>query len=131
MKPVMERRLRQLRSRVLVRSWAYRQRRHAHGAWFELRLVLAQAAEAYVVSAEDVRRLVEDGHRPEPAGDALQPPKVIVFATPERGAHIAGARQVPVRLGGDLLAADHLVLVPFARPATVRAASPSPPPPSA
>lgn len=113
MNPGMERRLRQLRSRVLVRSWAYRQRRHANGAWFELRRVLAEASTAYLVSAKDVQRLIEEGHLPEPAGNAFQPPKVIVFAAPDRVARIRGARPVPVRLGGELLAGEHLVLVPF------------------
>lgn len=114
MNPVIERRLRQLRSRVLVRSWAYRQRRHAQGVWFALRRVLAEASAAYVVSAEDMQRLAEEGHQTEPAGCALQLPKIIVFASPDRVARIAGAQPVPVRLGGDQLAAEHLVLVRFA-----------------
>jgi len=86
MNPVLERLLRQLRSRVLVRSWDYRQRRHARGAWFRLRRVLAEAAEAYVVSSDAARQLLAEGHRPESAGAEFQPPKVIVFVTPERAA---------------------------------------------
>ena len=116
MNPVLERRLRQLRSRVLVRSWDYRQRRHARGAWFRLRRVLAEAAEAYVVSSDAARQLLAEGHRPESAGAEFQPPKVIVFVTPERAARIPDALPVPVRLGGELLIADHLILVPFAAP---------------
>jgi len=114
MNPGLERRLRQLRSRILVRSWEYRQRRHARGAWFRLRRVLAEASAAYLVSAEEVQRLLDEGHRAEPAGDAFQPPKVIVFAAPDRVARIPGGRPVPMRLGGELLVADHVVLVPFA-----------------
>lgn len=113
MNPLMERRLRQLRSRVLVRSWEYRQRQHARGAWFRLRRVLTFAAEAYVVSPDDARQLVAEGCRPEPAGDEFEPPKQIVFATRERVARLRGARPVPVRLARDLLAATCLVLVPF------------------
>ena len=119
MNPTLERRLRQLRSRVLVRSWDYRQRRHARGAWFRLRRVLAEAAEAYVVSSDAARQLLAEGHRPESTGTEFHPPKVIVFVTPERIARIADARPVPVRLGGELLLADHLVLVPFATSASV------------
>ena len=46
---VQERRLRELRSRVLVRAFDHRQRRHARGVWFRLRRVLALAREAYAV----------------------------------------------------------------------------------
>jgi len=118
MNPLMERRLRQLRSRVLVRSWEYRQRQHARGAWFRLRRVLTFAAEAYIVSPDDARQLVAEGRRPEPAGDEFEPPKLIVFATRERVARLRGARPVPVRLTRDLLAATCLVLVPFVTPAS-------------
>ena len=47
MTEAVERRLRQLRSRVLVRAWDYRQRNHARGVWFRLRRVLAEASQAY------------------------------------------------------------------------------------
>lgn len=113
---VMERRLRQQRSRLLVRSWAYRQRRHAHGAWFRLRRLLADAAAAYLVSPDELRQLLAEGHRLEPVGDEFEPSKVIVFAARDRVARMPGARPVPVRLGGELLAATHLVLIPFAAP---------------
>jgi hypothetical protein len=113
MNPVLERRLKQQRARVLVRSWEYRQRRHARGAWFRLRRVLTDAAAAYVVSADDARQLIGEGYRAKPVGEEFEPPKVIVFAAPERVARLAHARPVPVRLGGELLLADHLVLVPF------------------
>jgi hypothetical protein len=114
MSQAMERRLRQLRSRILIRSWAYRQRRHAHGAWYELRRVLAEASAAYVVSEEDAERLLAEGHAMVAAGASLEPSKVIVLAPADRVADLASARPVPVRLAGDVLAARHLVLVPFA-----------------
>jgi hypothetical protein len=116
MTAALDRRLRELRSRLLVRSWQYRQRRSAHGVWFRLRRVLAEAAAAYVVSADDAQQLIAEGHRAEPVGDELEPRKVIVFADATRVARIANARPVPVRLSGELLRAEAVVLVPFAPP---------------
>lgn len=113
MRLALERRVRQVRSRALVRAWEYRQRNHARGAWFRLRRVSADAAEAYVVCGEDTQHLLEDGHQALAIGLEFSPPKTIVFAARERVAHGPGVRQVPVRLGAELLAAEHLVLVPF------------------
>lgn len=111
----LERRVRQKRSRTLVRAWAYRQRHHARGVWFRLRRVLAEASAAYVVSLEDARRLVAEGHSVAPVGAEIQPPRLIVFAPQERVARIASARAIEVRLSAELLAAEALVLTPFAR----------------
>jgi len=111
--PALERRARELRARVLVRSWAYRQRHHARGVWFKLRRVLAEASAAFVVAPEDAAALVAEGCRVEPVGESLEPRKVIVFAAAERVARIGSARAVPVRLGRDVLEAQHLVLTPF------------------
>lgn len=113
MSPSVERRLRQLRSRVLVRSWEYRQRRHARGVWFRLRRVLADAREAHVIPREEALKLVAEGHRPEPVGQELEPPRLILFAPGERIARIALARPVPVRLEAELLAAECLALTAF------------------
>ena len=113
MTSALERRLRQLRSRVLVRSWEYRQRRHARGVWFRLRRVLSDASEAHAVTPEEARELVREGHMPEPVGQDLQPPKLIVFAPAARVARLASARPLAVRLSADLLLAESLVLVPF------------------
>jgi hypothetical protein len=111
--PAFERRLREQRARVLVRSFDYRQRHHARGAWFRLRRVLADAAAAYIISEGDARALVEEGCRTEPVGQELAPRKLIVIASFERVARITSARPVPVRLGGALLTATCLALVPF------------------
>ena len=46
MTAVQERRLREFRSRMLVRAFDHRQRRHAR-VWFRLRRVLTFASEAY------------------------------------------------------------------------------------
>lgn len=108
-----ERRVRQLRSRVVVRSWDYRQRRHARGVWFRLRRVLADASAAYVITRGEAERLVAEGHRIEPIGQEIEPPKLIVLAPAGRVAQMASARPVPVRLGVEVLAAECLVLIPF------------------
>ena len=102
-----------MRSRLLVRSWEYRQRRHAHGVWFRLRRVLADARESYVIPAEEAERLVAEGHRLEPVGDELAPAKRILFIPADRIARIGSARPVAVRLSAELLAAECLALVPF------------------
>lgn len=109
----LERRLRQFRSRVLVRAWDYRQRRHARGVWFKLRRVLADASAAFVIPPDEGRRLIAEGHRPEPVGDELTPPRLILFVEAPRLARIDSARPVAVRLSRELLAAECLALVPF------------------
>ena len=109
----LERRVNQLRSRVLVRSWDYRQRRHARGVWFRLRRVLADASAAYVISSDEARRLIAEGYRAEPAGAEIEPPKLIVFVPAARLAQIASARPVLVRLGREWLSAECLALTPF------------------
>ena len=81
--------------------------------WFRLRRVLADAGAAYVIPEDEARTLIAEGHRPEPVGQELEPPKLIVMASSARIAQIASAQPVPVRLGGELLAATCLALTPF------------------
>lgn len=109
----LEARVRQLRSRVVIRSWVYRQRHHARGVWFRLRRVLADTSAAYVLPSDEARKLIAEGCRAEPVGDELEPPKLIVFAPAERVAQIPSARPVPVRLSGELLEAECLALTRF------------------
>ncbi len=109
-----ERRLRELRSRVLSRAWDYRQRRHARGAWFRLRRTLAGASEAHAVSAAEARQLVAEGYPLEPVGSELAPSKLIVIVPAARLRRISSARPLIVTLNADLLAAENLALVPFA-----------------
>lgn len=109
----LDRRLNQLRSRVSVRSWDYRQRRHARGVWFRLRRLLADASAAYVIPSDEARRLIAEGYRAEPVGAEIEPPKLIVIVPAGRIAQIASARPVPVRLGGEWLSAECLALTPF------------------
>ena len=42
----LERRVRQYRSRMLIRAFDYRQRHHAGGVWFRLRRLLAGTSQA-------------------------------------------------------------------------------------
>jgi hypothetical protein len=109
----LERRVAERRRRVLVRSWEYRQRDHAHGVWGRLRRVLADASAAFVISADEANALAAEGFRVEPVGSQLHPPKTILFAPADRIARVQSARAVPVRLGGELLEADYLALTPF------------------
>ena len=108
-----ERRLSELRSRVLVRALDHRQRRHARGVWFRLRRVLAAASEAYALPPDEAERLIAEGHQPEPVGGELEPPRLLFFVASERVARIASARPLAVRLSAELLSADCLALVPF------------------
>lgn len=109
----MERRLRELRSRVLVRGWEYRQRHHARGVWLRLRRVLAEAQEAFAISADEAERLLAEGHRAHPVGAEVEPPRPIVFVSRERARRLPSARPVAVRLEAELLEAEALALVPF------------------
>jgi hypothetical protein len=109
----LERRLRQLRSRLLIRSWGYRQRLLARGVWFRLRRALADASEAYAIPVEEARALVAEGHALEPVGQDLEPPRLIVRVPAARLATVALARPLVVRLSAELLSAESLALVPF------------------
>ncbi len=113
MSEALERRARQMRSRLLRRAWDYRQRQHAAGVWFRLRRVLADAEAAYVIPETEARRLLDEGHVAERVGAELEPPKTLLFVSPERLARIDGARELPVRLDRELLAARHVALVRF------------------
>jgi hypothetical protein len=110
---VQERRLRELRSRVLVRTFEYRQRRHARGVWFRLRRLLALTSRAYAVPRQEAERLIAEGCRPDPVGWELAPSRLILVVPPSRAAQIPSARPLAVRLSAELLAAECLVLVPF------------------
>jgi len=111
--PALECRLRQMRSRVLVRSWEYRQRRHARGAWLRLRRLLADAREAFAAPAETADELALEGYGMEPAGQEFDPPRRMVFVPPARAARIPSAPRLAVRLSVELLEAECLVLVAF------------------
>ena len=109
----LARRLRQLRSRVLVRTWDYRQRHHARGVWFRLRRTLAAAREVYALPREEAERLISEGHGAESVGLELEPPKLMLFVPAARVARIPSARPLAARLNAELLASECLALVPF------------------
>jgi hypothetical protein len=109
----LRRRAAQVRARVTVRRWEYRQRRLAKGVWDRLRDVLARADVAYVVSDEEAASLIAQGLTPEPVGLQLHPPKTLLFVTAQQAERIPGRREVVVRLGEELLAACTVLLIPF------------------
>ena len=109
----LERRVRQYRSRMLIRAFDYRQRHHAGGVWFRLRRLLAGTSQAYVISENEAALLRQEGFRVEPVGREVDPPKVILVAPAQRVAALTFAKELPVCLGGELLSATCLVLVPF------------------
>ncbi len=109
----LERRARQVRGRAAVRAWEYRQRNLSRGVWYRLRRLLVDARECWEISSSEAERLVVEGHEPEPVGSELQPPKQIFVVGDDRCAAIEDRRQLDVRLSSELLAATHLVLVPF------------------
>lgn len=69
----MQARARAVVTRAAVRSWSYRQRNLAAGVWFRLRRVLADAKAAYVISEEQARELMAEGHVPLTCGDEVAP----------------------------------------------------------
>ena len=71
MSATLERRVRQYRSRMLIRAFDYRQRHHAAGVWFRLRRLLAGTSQAYVVSENEAAQLRQEGFRVEPVGGEL------------------------------------------------------------
>ncbi|HEY4658608.1 MAG TPA: hypothetical protein VIH11_03770 [Gemmatimonadaceae bacterium] len=107
------RRLREMRSRMLVRAFDHRQRRHARGVWFRLRRVLAFASEAYALPRDEAERLIAEGHQPESVGEELAPPRLILFVPRARVARIASARPLALRLNAEMLSAECLALVSF------------------
>lgn len=116
MSETLERRIRQYRSRMVIRAFDYRQRHHAGGVWFRLRRLLAGTSQAYVISEDEAAQLHREGWRVEPVGREVDPPKTIVIAPAQRVAALTSAKEIPVCLGGELLSATCLVLVPFDRP---------------
>jgi hypothetical protein len=106
-------RIRELRARGRIRRWEYRQRNLAHGAWLRFRTALAYAERAFLVSPEFYEQLVANGGRTDERGAGLQPPRRIVWITPTQVASLEHARELVLRLDADMLAAEHLALVPF------------------
>ena len=109
----LEKRAKAARSRAAVRAWEYRQRNHAKGTWYRLRRLLADASSAYELTEQAAHLLLAEGHRPEPVGEQMEPPKIILFVPAERIDPMADKRPIPVRLAADFLAARYVALVRF------------------
>ena len=109
----LELRARRVRARATVRSWEYRQRRYSKGAWYLLRRALADARACWAVPESEAEKLVLEGYHPDPAGQALQPPKTILRLSAERIEEIRNRRAIRIGLTTELLEATCLVLEPF------------------
>jgi hypothetical protein len=101
----MQARASEVRMRSAVRRWQYRQRHLAAGVWYRLRRVLADAQAAYVITGEDLHRLLAEGYEPEACGMEIAPEKVLLFVDKERVNGLGSRRQIPVALGPDFLSA--------------------------
>jgi hypothetical protein len=109
----LRRRVKQVRANALVRRWEHRQRDHAKGVWFRLRLLLSDAESAWRISEQDARQLISEGARPEPVGDQLEPPRLIVFVPEQRLSQLPSRQALAVRLEAELLQSRFLALVRF------------------
>ena len=106
-------RVKAVRARARVRRWEYQQRNLAHGAWDRFRAALAHANAAYAIDDATAAALQDEGYAYDDRGGGLEPPRVLIWITPERAARLSGARPIALRLDAELLAARCLALVPF------------------
>ena len=114
MTAVQERRLRELRSRVLVRACRLPAAvvtpapsgTVCDGRWRSRKKPMR-------IPREEAERLIAEGHRPDPIGGELEPRRIVLVVPGQRVASIASARPLAVRLSAELLAAECLALVPF------------------
>jgi hypothetical protein len=106
-------RIREIRARGRIRRWEYRQRHLAHGAWLRLRTALAHADRAFRISEERYAELVANGGRIDDRGTGLEPPRHIVWISPEQACALDGACELALHLNVEMLAAQHLALVGF------------------
>ena len=109
----LQRRLRAIRSRAVVRRWEIRQLRHAGGAWYRVQRLLAYAETAWAISDADAEALIAAGHSPEPAGLELEPPRRYFVVDEAALAGLPSAREVLLQASPELLACRTLALVPF------------------
>lgn len=109
----LHRRARQARARAQVKRWQYCQRHHAQGTWHLLARLLADSRAVFVVSESESEALGSEGIAAEAVGAMLEPPRTIRFVPEARIARLESRREIPVRLGPELLAARHLVLSRF------------------
>lgn len=106
-------RVRRMRETALVRAWEYRQRDSSKGVWFRLRRVFVDAATAWVIDEAEADLLESGGRTPLPVGRELDPSKRLFFLTDKELHALSTRRQIPVRLGAELLQARSVVLTAF------------------
>lgn len=111
MNEALHERVRRMRERALIRSWEYRQRNYAKGAWYRFRRILVDAAQAWIIDERDADRLQSDGRVPLPIGREFAPPIRVFLLTEEQLAAASSRRRVAVRLCGELLQARNLALI--------------------
>lgn len=111
MSSVLHLRARKIRERAAVRAWQYRQRNYSGGSWFRVRRVLADAASAWRISAEDADALEAQGHVPAAAGLELQPPRRLFFVGEQELLQLKSRHEIQVRLSDELLSAGGVALI--------------------
>jgi hypothetical protein len=109
----LEQRLRGLKFRLKTRAWELRQYQLAKGAWLRLGRVLAEAEQAYLITAEDAALLEREGYEAEPVGREFEPPKWLGFVSRERAEAASGWHPIELRRSPALVSAQYLALVRF------------------
>jgi hypothetical protein len=109
----LHRRAREIRARLAVRAWEFRQRHHAKGVWFRLRRVLADTEFAFAIDDADADALAREGGAELQVGRELAPAKRLYLVDRERAERLSSRVPLVVRIGMDLLAARNVALVPF------------------
>jgi hypothetical protein len=85
----------------------------ARGVWVRLARLLAGSAAVWAIPCEAVAELETEGFSRTAVGAELDPPRTMLIVPAERVAHLAGARQLEVRVSAELLATPSIALVPF------------------
>jgi hypothetical protein len=116
----LQRRVKEVRARARIQRWQYRQRNLAAGAWGHFREALAQAEHAFAIDEVTARALLDEGVIPDARGALLEPPRTLLWISPERAERLVAARPLVLRLDAELLATRCLALVPFDRVAPSR-----------
>jgi hypothetical protein len=106
------RRVKEIRARVRVQRWRYRQRDLASGAWDRFREALAMARVAYAIDEVQYAALVAEGLPTDDRGRSLMPERRIVWLSADR-ARALGAPRIDLHLNAAMLACTYLALVPF------------------
>jgi len=80
----------------------------------KFREALALASEAYAIDGSTVDALGAEGFAIDPRGTGMEPPRQLVWITPERARRL-DARRIRLHLDAELLATPALALVAFRR----------------